>query len=201
MSSDTTNVVGQTCCGTDATKHELDHLRSGWRWFSLMGILLVVCGTIAIIFPIVSSVAAIIAMSVVLMIAGFATIIGSFLTGKWGGFFLQLLVGILYVACSFIIMDHPIVATIAITLAIALAFIVLGAFRTIAALMIRFPQWGWAAANGVITFVLGVVIYRKLPEDALWVIGLLVGIEMLLNGWTWIMLSLDLQRLAKEPRL
>jgi uncharacterized membrane protein HdeD (DUF308 family) len=41
----------------------------------------------------------------------------------------------------------------------------------------------------------GIVIYRHLPEDALWVVGLLVGLEMLFNGWTWIMLSLAVRKI------
>ena len=45
--------------------------------------------------------------------------------------------------------------------------------------MIRFPQWGWALLNGAITMLVGIIIYRQLPIDALWVVGLLVGVEML----------------------
>jgi uncharacterized membrane protein HdeD (DUF308 family) len=61
--------------------------------------------------------------------------------------------------------------------------------------VLRFPQWGWSLINGVITLLAGLLIYRRLPFDAVWVVGLLVGVEMLLNGWTWIMLALVLRRL------
>ncbi len=64
--------------------------------------------------------------------------------------------------------------------------------------MIRLTQWCWALLNGVITFLCGVVIYRHMPLDALWVIGLLVGIEMFFHGWTWIMLSLAIKRLPAK---
>jgi uncharacterized membrane protein HdeD (DUF308 family) len=73
----------------------------------------------------------------------------------------------------------------------------LGVFRSIGALVLRFPQWGWALLNGVITLLAGILIYRQLPFDALWIIGLLVGLEMLFNGWTWIMLALVLRRIHK----
>jgi uncharacterized membrane protein HdeD (DUF308 family) len=39
------------------------------------------------------------------------------------------------------------------------------------------------------------VIYRHFPESALWVIGLLVGVELLFNGWSWIMLSLAVRKI------
>jgi uncharacterized membrane protein HdeD (DUF308 family) len=52
--------------------------------------------------------------------------------------------------------------------------------------------------NGVITLLLGIVIYRHLRESFLWVIGILVGVELLLNGWSWIMLSLAIRKIPKE---
>jgi len=178
-------------------KHELQHLQASWYWFMLLGLLLVLCGTVAVVFPVVASVAAIVALAVVLMVAGVATIIGSFWAGKWSGLLVQLLVGILYLAAGFVMSERPLLATLAITVFIAMSFIVIGAFRTLAAMLIRFPQWGWALLNGVVTFLCGTVIYRHMPLDALWVIGLLVGIEMLLSGWTWIMLSQQIRRLPK----
>jgi uncharacterized membrane protein HdeD (DUF308 family) len=75
---------------------------------------------------------------------------------------------------------------------------VLGIFRTTAALVIQFPQWGWALLNGVVTLLAGIVIYRSLPEGALWVVGLLIGLELLFNGWTWIMLSFALRALNQK---
>jgi uncharacterized membrane protein HdeD (DUF308 family) len=50
----------------------------------------------------------------------------------------------------------------------------------------------------VITFLAGVVIYRQLPYSAPWVIGLLVGLELLFNGWTWIMLAFQVRRIPCE---
>jgi uncharacterized membrane protein HdeD (DUF308 family) len=179
-------------------KHELGHLRAHWWWLSLLGVLLVVCGTIAIAFPAFSSVAAVSVLAVVLMVAGVATIIGSFWAGKWSGFLIHLLVGLLYVAASLVVTEQPFVTVLIMTVFVAVAFMVIGAFRVLAALLIRFPQWGWALLNGLVTFLAGFVIYRRLPWCALWVIGLLVGLELLFNGWTWIMLALEIKALPKE---
>jgi uncharacterized membrane protein HdeD (DUF308 family) len=153
-----------------------------------------------VVFPVLASVAATVALAVVLMVAGVATIIGSFWAGKWGGLLVQLLVGLLYLAGGFMMSERPVLAIVFVTLFIAMSFIVIGAFRTLAALLIRFPQWGWALLNGVVTFLCGMIIYRHMPLDALWVIGLLVGIEMLLSGWTWIMLSQEIRRIPKQAR-
>ena len=58
---------------------------------------------------------------------------------------------------------------------------------------------GLVLLNGLVTFLVGYVIYRQLPSDAPWVIGLLVGVEMLFHGWTWIMLAMAIRSLPKEP--
>ena len=89
------------------------------------------------------------------------------------------------------------------TLFIAAFFIVAGGFRIVAAWSVRFPYWGWALLNGIVTFLLGVIIYRlyNFPRRRSGFIGLLVGIEMLFHGWTWIMLSLAIRRIPAQGRL
>lgn len=179
-------------------RQELGHLRSHWCWIAALGILLVLCGSMAVVYPAVTTLAAVSVLGVILVVGGIATIVGSFWAGKWSGLLVQLLVGILYVAGGIAVTERPIVSGVLITFFLAMTFIVLGVFRSVAALMMRFPQWGWALLNGVVTFLCGMVIYRHLPLDAFWVVGLLVGLEMLFNGWTWIMLALCIRKLPKE---
>jgi uncharacterized membrane protein HdeD (DUF308 family) len=135
---------------------------------------------------------------VTLMVAGIATIIASFWAGKWSGLLVQLLVGILYLVAGLTVAETPGRSAAMLTLFLATLFIVAGAFRTIAALVIRFPHWGWSLLNGVVTLLFGIVIYRHFPEAALWVIGIMVGVEMALQGWTWIMLALAIRNIPAE---
>jgi uncharacterized membrane protein HdeD (DUF308 family) len=178
-----------------SVRAEFHHLRSHWWWLFLLGILLVVSGTAAIVFPILATVGAMIFLGVNLMLAGLATIVTSFWAGRWSGTLLQLLVGILYLVAGFAIADSPVDAGKAATLLIAAMFIVAGAFRTLASLVIRFPHWGWALLNGVVTLLCGLVIYRHFTDSGPWLVGLLIGLEMIFNGWTWIMLSVAVRNL------
>jgi len=174
---------------------EFRHLRSFWLCFLSLGILLVLCGTVALVFPVFISVAAVVVLGVCLMVAGVATLITALWAGKWSGLLPQLLIGILYVTLGFLITDRPGLSMVMLTSFVAAFFIVAGVFRIVAALTMRFTHWGWALLNGVVTFLCGVVIYRHFPESALWVIGLLVALEMLFNGWAWIMLGLAIRRI------
>ena len=81
---------------------------------------------------------------------------------------------------------------------VAAFFIVAGSFRILAAMIVRFPHWGWSLLNGIVTFLLGVIIYHHFPAGAIWVLGLLIGLEMLFHGWTWIMLSLAVRNLPDK---
>ena len=195
MSNQTQNV--SPAAVEQIVKHELHHVRSQWCWFLFLGILLLLCGVMALAFPFVASVAAISVLSIVLLVAGVATIVGSFWTGKWSGFLVQLLVGMLYLAAGFVVSERPFVSIVLVTIYVAVSFMVMGVFRILAALMIRFPQWGWTLLNGAVTFLVGLSIYRHLPISAVWVVGLLVGVELLFSGLNWIMLSMEIRKIPK----
>lgn len=183
---------------SEQLQREFQHLRSEWWWLLLFGILLVLCGTVAVVFPVLTSLSVMIVLGVTLMVAGIATIITSFWAGKWSGVLVHLLIGILYVMAGLLLTEKPIGAAMAMTMFMAAFFMVAGMFRMVAALTVRFPYWGLALLNGAITFLLGVIIYRHFSLSGIWVIGLLVGLEMLLNGWTWIMLALAVRRIPAK---
>ena len=148
-------------------RHELHHVRSHWWWFLLLGSLLLVCGTLALVFPIITSVFAINILSIVLLVAGVATLVGAFWTGKWSGFLVHALVGILYLAAGFVVSERPLLSILLVTVYVAVSFMVMGIFRILAAMVVRFPQWGWTLLNGCVTFLVGLVIYRHLPQERL----------------------------------
>jgi uncharacterized membrane protein HdeD (DUF308 family) len=182
----------------ESVRHELHRLRKEWWWFLLLGILLVLCGVIALSCPFISTIGVVIVLGAALLVSGIATIVGAFWAGKWSGFFLQLLVGILYAVAGFTMMDEPGIAVSVLTLFLAAFFVVVGIFRIVVSLSEKFAQWGWSLLSGFITLLLGVVIFKNYEAAQLWVIGLLVGIELIFNGWTWIMLSLSVRNLPVE---
>jgi len=195
------NGKSECCAAEKQLVQEFQHVKSCWCCFLMLGILLVLCGTAAIAVPpftVAYSLVTVLVLGILLMVSGIVTIVSSFWIGKWSGMLLHLLVGILYLVIGFVITERPGAAAMLMTLFIAAMFIVLGAFRIVSSLTLRFPQWGWVLLNGIITLILGVVIYRHFPESALWVIGLLVGIELLFNGWSWIMLALAIRKIPKE---
>lgn len=192
MSNETQQPAGPVA-GT--IQHELQHLRDEWWWFLILGILLVVSGVTALVYPFASSVAAVMVLGVSLLVSGVGTIVSSFWSGKWSAHLLQFLIGIFYAVMGFVIMDTPVASTVSLTLVVAVMFIIIGIMRSSAALVIRYPQWGWSLLSGALTMLVGLVIYKNLPETALWAIGTLVGIQLLSDGWYWVMLAFAIRQL------
>jgi uncharacterized membrane protein HdeD (DUF308 family) len=181
-----------------AIEHELQGLRQQWWCFLLLGISLVVLGVVCIGSPFAASVLSVVFFGYLLLAGGITQIISSFWAGKWSGMLLHLLIGVLYAIVGLMIIDAPLENTLLLTKLLAIFLIMSGIFRIVAALAQRFHEWGWVLLNGGVTLLLGLLINRQMPGSALWVIGLFVGIEMLFNGWAWIMLALGLRAIAKR---
>jgi uncharacterized membrane protein HdeD (DUF308 family) len=187
-----------TAAYRDPLRHELSELRGQWIWFLILGIVTIVLGMLVIGVPLMGTLAAVWMLSVLLIAGGIGQLIGAFWARRWSGFFLALLTGILYLAVGILIIDQPFKAAASLTLLVASFLIVGGIFRIVASLTYRFGGWIWPLLNGVISLMLGIFIWRHWPADALWVIGLFVGIEMVLSGWTWVMLALAVRSLLPK---
>jgi uncharacterized membrane protein HdeD (DUF308 family) len=181
-----------------AARHELAALQQEWWWFLLLGIALVVLGTLALGAAAFASVVAVVYLGLLMLAGGIAQTISAFWAGRWSGFLLTIFIGLLYLVAGVFIISHPVESTVELTLMLAFLFVVSGVFRIVTALVLRFPHWGWPLLNGVIAVLLGVMIYKQWPSSGLWVIGIFIGIEMIFNGWAWVMFSLGLRSLPRD---
>jgi uncharacterized membrane protein HdeD (DUF308 family) len=193
-----TSFIGSRIMSTASTNspslgHELHSVRDQWWCFLAMGIALVVLGAISICLPWMATLTSVIVFGFLLLAAGVTQVVSSFWSGKWSGMLLHLLVGVLYMVVGFMMLDAPMENALLLTKLIAIFLIVTGIFDIVGALAHRFHGWAWVLLNGCVTLMLGLLINKGWPANALWVIGLFVGIEMILNGWGWIMLSLGLK--------
>jgi uncharacterized membrane protein HdeD (DUF308 family) len=176
-------------------------LKRSWGWFLALGIVLIVLGTIAIGSTFVMTIASVFFVGWLLIVGGVMEAVHAFWRKRWAGFFLDLLTGILYVVVGWMMVTNPKESALLLTLIIAMFLVFEGVFRIVAALTARYPHWGWVLFNGVISLVLGIMIWRQWPYSGLWVIGLFVGIEMLLNGWSLVMLSFTGRKLPEEATI
>lgn len=170
--------------------NELQEVRENWGWFLALGVMLMVLGGAVVGSSYYATIFSVIILGVFLLAAGVVQIVQAFVARKWKGLLLPLLLGILYLVTGFFCVARPNIAAVSLTLWIAIFCFTVGLFKMLSSLLLRFEQWGWVFANGLITLLLGMMIYSNWPLSGLWVIGLFVGVDMLLAGWSWILLSL-----------
>jgi uncharacterized membrane protein HdeD (DUF308 family) len=168
---------------------EASSVRKKWGWFVALGIVQVVAGMVAVAFAFSATMASVMTLGILLLIAAGAQTAAAIGARDWSGFFLFLLLGVLYAVTGFLTLQHPLLAAESLTLMLAAAFLVGGVFRMVVALVERFPAWGWVLVNGVITVLLGLAIWQQWPGSGLWVLGMFVGIDLIVNGVTWVVLA------------
>jgi uncharacterized membrane protein HdeD (DUF308 family) len=176
----------------------MECLRKSGLWLLVLGVLLIVVGLVAISSSFIATLATVVMLGILLMIGGAVEIVDAFLGRGWRGFWMHLLAGILYLVLGFLLVQRPLEAAAFFTLMIAAAFLAGGLFRIIVALSERFYGWGWVFLNGIVTLVLGILIWREWPEAAFWVIGLFVGIDMLFDGWSLVITALTIRGIAGQ---
>jgi uncharacterized membrane protein HdeD (DUF308 family) len=177
---------------------EVAHIEKNWFWFLILGALLIFVGMVAISSSFIATFATVVALGAFLIAGGVLEIVDAILGRGWRGFWMHLLAGILYIVVGFFMMQRPGETARIFTLMLAVAFFIGGLFRIIVALIERFHGWGWVLLNGVVTLILGNLIWREWPESAYWVIGLFVGIDMLFAGWSLVITALTAHQIAKS---
>jgi uncharacterized membrane protein HdeD (DUF308 family) len=182
-------------------QHGIEEVRKRWLWFFAVGLLLILLGTIAIGSSVLMTLATMELIGWLLIGTGLFQIIHAFSTRGWNGFFVDLLSGILSTVVGALIAASPAATAVTLTLLIAMFLIFGGVSRIVVAISFRFPNWIWLLVHGLINLWLGVAIWQEWPFSGLWVIGLFVGIDMIFNGWSLVMLALAAKSLpATEAR-
>lgn len=160
-------------------------------WFTILGILLIILGIAAIAFPLVTTIAAKIFLGWLFLIGGIVQIVHAFSTQKWSEFFLDLLIGVLYVFVGAWLAFFPLTGILTLTIVLAVMFIIQGALELGMAFRMRPQQgWGWMLFAGIIAILAGLLIIAELPSSATWAIGLLVGINLIVSGFAYLLLPM-----------
>src|SRR5262245_21461276 len=152
-------------------------------WYLVQGCLLAAAGVLAIIYPVISSVAVIVLLGWLLIISGILQGISLIGAGQVPHFWLQLISVILAVLIGFLFLRDPEQGLVTITLLLIVFFMIEGISKIVFALTIRpFPNWAWMLASGLVGIFLSVLLWANMPVTAVWLIGLLLGIELISVG-------------------
>jgi uncharacterized membrane protein HdeD (DUF308 family) len=175
----------------------MDEAKKNSGLLVFLGVLTVIFGVVAIGSPLITGVAVAVFVGFLLLASGVARIVHTLKSKQWGTGFWGTVIGVLGVAAGLLMIFRPLVGLVTMTMLLAIYFLVDGVSEIIAAFKIKPGQgWGWVLFNGIIAVLLGLMIWRQWPVSGAWAIGLLVGIHILMTGWSMIILGTGARRVA-----
>jgi len=169
--------------------------RKATGWSIAISIVLIIAGILAIGLPLEAGIAVNIFVAWMLVFASAAHFVFAWITRERGGVLFKVLIGILYLAIAIYLLDHPARGLATLTLALAFYLVIEGVMEIILFFQQRKAgAAGWYLFDGVVTLVLGFLVWKTWPSSAEWVLGTLVGISMLISGITRLMFSMMLRK-------
>jgi len=174
---------------TNALFADFERLHRRWGWFLGLGILLIVLGIIALVYTAAATLATLLVLGWLMFFSGIVEAVHAIHARGWRGVLLHVAGGALGVVTGLLVVTHPVADAVALTLLFASFLTVIGTFRLIAAIWLRYRSWGWSFFDGVITLVLGLLLWAGMPWSGFWFLGLALGIALIMRGWSSIMFS------------
>ena len=172
-------------------------LKPKWGWCVALGVGLLVTGVIALLSVVAATVVTVWWVGAMMILAGIIEIAHGFRMKGWGRAVLWTVIGALYVFGGFFTMLNPLLASAVLTLILAVALIVAGIARVVLGLHLKGGQHGgWIILSGVLTLLFGLIILLHWPFSSLFVLGIVLGIDLIQAGMGWINLGFFLKRTA-----
>lgn len=163
-----------------------------------LGILFIVLGMIGVAGQVLFSLVSVNVLGIFLFAGGLLQAIHALKSAGWKSVSVQMIFAVMYIAAAIYVWAFPIPALEAITLWLAAIFFITGFLRLVAAFQHRhFAEWLWLALSAAISILMGVLIMNNFPAASLWLPGLLIAVELLLQGWSLLFMGLAARSLTK----
>ncbi|MBC8013070.1 MAG: HdeD family acid-resistance protein [Methyloceanibacter sp.] len=152
-------------------------------WYLLQGVLMVVAGVLALVYPLLASVAMVYLLAWVLIISGVLQAIGLIGARDVPHYWLQLISVVLAIVIGLLLLNQPESGLLIMTVLLIVFFMIEGISKIIFALTIRpFPNWGWVFGSGVVGILLAFYLWANIPVSSEWVLGVLLGVMLVCEG-------------------
>lgn len=178
-----------------SSSHPLAALGARWGWFVALGVVMLVLGFTAAIHVAAATLASVYFIGFLVVLAGAAQLVQAWRVRQWRGFLIWTASGVLYVAAGLLVLIDPIAGAAVITLLLGAVLIGAGALR----LWIWFqhraqPGWPWLALSGAISLAVGLLVAAGWPGNSVWLLGLVLAFDLVLQGASLVMLGVGLRR-------
>lgn len=158
--------------------------------FLISGILLTILGIIALRHSVVSTLTSIVILGALLTAAGLVEIFRAFKSQSPTKTFFRFVLGLFYTGAGIFMIVKPGMNALSLTLVLSAILVLSGIVRLVDALMHKTNYRLWRIINGILTIIIGVLVYMQWPYSGLWFLGMVIGIELLLTGLTSLAIAL-----------
>lgn len=180
-----------------AVADKLHAIRANWGWFVALGIAFILLGFVALAHVLASTIATALYVGALIVVGGVVQVIHAFRVQGWGRFFYWLLAGALYIVAGALIMYNPLLGAGVLTLFIGVTLAVEGIFRIAAGIGTRPGKgWSWIVLSGIVTLLLGAIIIARWPVNSVYILGLFLGVDLIVNGVGTLLFGLGLREKA-----
>ena len=183
----------------DVQRAVANALHQHWKLYLVEGIVLVVLGLIAVLYPPPATLAVTFLFGWLFLISGVMGLVTTFYMRHAPGFWWALISAAIAILVGASLLAEPLRGALSLTLVLAVFFVVEG----VASIMFSLDhkrelsgRWGMMLLSGLVDLVLAVMIIAGLPSTAAWAIGLLVGINLVFGGTALIGMALHARNAA-----
>ncbi len=165
------------------------------------GIILLIAGTLAILSPFVAGVSITMLVGAMLAVSGIGQCFLAFKTGAFGRGLMVFVVGVLMTITGFYMMNQPIAGLATLTIILMSYLLATGVLEIIVAFQLKPADgWGLELFNGIVTLLLGIMLWRQFPLSGAWAIGILFGIKMIFSGLAFVIIGRNVKKMAVETQ-
>jgi uncharacterized membrane protein HdeD (DUF308 family) len=166
-------------------------------WFIALGAAFIIGGALAILMPLVASLAVAFTLGWMFILIGVVELVQAWQIRDWGGAIWQAIIGAIILIGGIATVTDPIAATVTLTLLVGIVLILKGASQIALGVTLRPHRgWGWVVAAGVLAALIGLMIISAWPISGAWVLGTFAGISLIFTGWSYIMMATTARQLT-----
>lgn len=164
-------------------------------WSIVLSVFMILAGILAIVVPPAVGIAATLLIGWLLILMGGMHLVFGWHTRGLGGSIWGFILGIVYIIVGCYMLLHPVAGLAALTLLLGSYLFVEAALEFALAWRMRpLAGTGWLMVDGIVTFILAILIWITWPSNSPWVIGTLLGISMIFSGTSRLMLLVSASR-------
>ena len=173
--------------------------KAGGKNMTFFGVIAIILGILSMMMPGLTGVSVVYLLGVIVLVAGIVRMIWAFQAGSLGRGLLMFAIGLLTLLAGFALLAHPLFASGVLTIMLAVYFILDGIGEIAAGIKVRpAAGWGWLLFGGIVSILLGLMIWGQFPLSGLWAVGILLGIKLFFIGLIMVTAGSAVRSIAKK---